>query len=392
MIQIINQAISFSEKITRKSGQHYGIRLLILIVLFICISSLPGLGINIEFSGQATGVSTLGNDPADKRSHFEEIFGYIPSLSLAQPIKPSHLIDLEASLNSTAVLDGFLGSGEGGADTDIELFRLWGRYTSTRLEFRGGLQKIAFGPGKILRPLAWFDNLNLKDPTGQTVGVGAIRGRYFAKDRWNINVWAIRPDNFDYAAPGGRIEKTFTFGDAALSYHHRPAYNKKEIPEKSGNILLPANRTENRFAFDLRMDIGIGLWTEAVYVNDPNLDRGLFMIGGDFTFDLGNGLYVMAENMADINNNLSDSNEDNYYSAIMGSYPTGISETVILIVEYDWRRKRLLKYLRYQRDYDRLSLNLILYSNPNRNELNTAIPKTLAGFGTGIRFMAIYNH
>jgi hypothetical protein len=50
------------------------------------------------------------------------------------------------------------------------------------------------------------------------------------------------------------------------------------------------------------------------------------------------------------------------------------------------------KYLRYQRDYDRLSLNLILYSNPDRNELGMATPNTLAGFGTGIQFMAIYNH
>jgi hypothetical protein len=366
--------------------------LAILIVSIICIFSSSGFGVSIDFSGQAIGAGIVGSNPADKRSHFEEALGYIPSLSLADSIKSGQLIDLEASPNGAAVLDGFLGSGEGGVDADIKLFRLWGRYSSTRFEFRGGLQKIAFGPGKILRPLEWFDNLNLKDPTGQTDGVGAIRGRYFGKARWNISIWAIRPDNPDYIAPGGRLEKTFSFGDAALTYHHRQAYDSAEIPEKSGKILLPANRTENRFAFDLRMDIGIGLWTEAVYVENRNLDRGLIMIGGDFTFNLGNGLYVMTENLADINNKLAGPKENNYYSAIMGSYPTGISETVILIIDYDWQRKHLFKYLRYQRDYDRLSFNLIVYSNPDRDELNIATPNTLAGFGTGIQFMVIYNH
>jgi len=394
MLFITDRAISLCGKIILQLDLYYGVKLMALVVLLLTlISSRPGFGGNMEFSGQAAGAVTVGTDPAINRSHFEEAIGYIPTLSIGQPIKPDNLIDFETSLNSTAVLDGFLGSGEGGSDTKTKLFRLWGRYSSPRSEMRVGLQKITFGPGQILRPLGWFDTLDPKDPTGQTDGVAAIRGRYFAGDSWNLWAWAVRPDDPDLVASGGRIEKTFSLGDAAFTYHHRPAYLLTDLPKWVGINLLPAAGPEDRFAIDTRLDIGIGLWSEMVYSKAPDMNRGLVMAGGDYTFNIGNGLYVLLEHLVDIKRGFaSGRDKSRQFTAIMGNYPIGISESVVLIIEYDWQRRLLFNYLRAQRNYDRFSLNLIMFANPDRDELGSGSPSTLTGFGTGIQIMVIYNH
>ncbi|MCP4580032.1 MAG: hypothetical protein GY839_00330 [candidate division Zixibacteria bacterium] len=369
------------------------IRIMLAVLAVIFIFANQPYAQNIDLSGQASAAATLGTDPSEGRSHLDEIASYIPTLAIGLPIGPSRLIDFEAAYKGDALLDGFFGSGPGGADTHGELFRLWGRYSSERLELRAGLQKISFGPGLILRPLNWFDTLDPKDPTGQTDGVTAIRARYFFGNTLNLTGWAIRPDNFDLIAPGGRIEKTFSMGDAAISYHHRPAYETADIRGNAGIPLLPSATYEDRFAADLRVDIGIGLWTEAVHSRASNMNRSLIMAGGDFTFDIGNGLYILGEHLIDIRRKLTPGDdESDHITAAMMNYPIGISESLVMIVEYDWQRKLLFNYLRVQRDYDRLSLNLMIFANPGRDEFGFETPSALAGFGTGIQFMVIYNH
>ena len=126
VIFITDRAISLLGNLIRQLERYNEIKPMTSIALLVVLTfNKPGFGVDMEFFGQATGAVTVGTDPADKRSHFEETLSYIPTISLAQPIEPDNLIDFEGSLNSTAVLDGFLGSGEGGTDVDTRLFRLW---------------------------------------------------------------------------------------------------------------------------------------------------------------------------------------------------------------------------------------------------------------------------
>lgn len=268
----------------------------------LVLTPLWGQGLHLK--GQLWGSVTWGNDPAPGHSDIEETIGYIPTLSLARQRGPLSVLDLEVAYRLGAVLDGALESGEADIDRYSKLYRLWGRYATPEFELRLGLQKIAFGPGMVLRPLMWFDTLDPRDPTGQTEGVGALRLKWYPWPNLALWGWAIRPDHPDEASAGGRAEYTFGPGEVALTYHHRKA---TYLDYTGVSLFLPylyEDRDEERFAFDMRLDWKVGLWTEMILarVTEPALDDktdelARLMIGGDYTFPWGDGVYVMVEHL-----------------------------------------------------------------------------------------------
>ncbi|MFB0515187.1 MAG: hypothetical protein ACETWG_01110 [Candidatus Neomarinimicrobiota bacterium] len=274
------------------------IALVPLAVSLLLGTSLMGQGLHLK--GQLWGSVTAGNDPAPGHSDVEEVVGYIPILSLARQPGPLSVIDLEYAYYLNAVLDGPFGNGEAGVDRYSRLYRLWGRIATERFELRLGLQKIAFGPGRVLRPLMWFDTLDLRDPTGQTEGVGALRLKWYPWPKLALWGWVIRPDYQNYASPGGRVGYTLGPAEFGLTYHRHKASELDFI----GRQLLPFDNEEERFAMDARLDWEIGFWTEAVLARgrEPALDDktdelAQLMIGGDYTFPWGNGVYVMVEHL-----------------------------------------------------------------------------------------------
>lgn len=283
-----------------------------LIAGVLCgIGSLAGQGLG--FKGQFWTSVTAGDDPAPGHSDMEHTIGYIPSLSLAHKLGPLSVMDLEIAYNLGALMDGSFGSGRAGTETSSKPYRLWARFASESFELRLGLQKIAFGPGRVLRPLMWFDTFDLKDPTGQTEGVGALRLKWYPWRNLALWGWIIRPDYRDYASPGGRMELTLGPSETALTYHR----HKASSLDYAGQMLLPTQLSvaspqppgmiddeEERFAFDARWDGFVGLWTEAVLARGTRLapDNEIntvtrAMVGGDYTLPWGDGVYVMLEHL-----------------------------------------------------------------------------------------------
>jgi len=270
-----------------------------LVVGLLLGSSLWGQGLRLK--GQLWTSITLGNDPAPGRSGVEETIGYIPTLSLARQFGPLTLADMELAYNLGAVLNGALEHGETDIDRYSKLYRLWGRFATEKFELRLGLQKIAFGPGMMLRPLMWFDTLDLKDPTGQTEGVGALRLKWYPWPNLALWGWVVRPDYKNYASPGGRIEYTFGPSEVALTYH----YQQGTSLDFAGKSLLPPyNEAENRFALDARLDWKVGLWSEMLVAQATEKSGdgkknylSQVMVGGDYTFPWGNGVYIMVEHL-----------------------------------------------------------------------------------------------
>jgi hypothetical protein len=81
----------------------------------------------------------------------------------------------------------------------------------------------------------------------------------------------------------------------------------------------------------------------------------------------------------------------------MVSVPWGLFDSIMGLVSYDWENERISNFLMWQRTYDHLSLHLILYANPKReqyyiNDIPVPLPETLTGFGNGIQFMIVFNH
>jgi hypothetical protein len=254
----------------------------------------------LTFKGQLWTSATVGDDPASGRSDVEQTVGYIPSLSLAHQLGPLSILDLEVAYNLGAFMDGPWGSGEAGTETSSNLYRLWGRFATESLELRLGLQKIAYGRERVLRPLMWFDAFDLKDPTGQTDGVSALRLRWFPWHNLALWGWIIRPDYRDFASPGGRIEVGLGSIETGLTYHLRKASDL----DFTGRQLLASDDEEERYAFDARWDGFIGLWTEAILTRSIGLAfddeinmSAQMMLGGDYTLPWGKNVYVTVEHL-----------------------------------------------------------------------------------------------
>ncbi|MFC1620236.1 hypothetical protein ACFL45_09850 [Candidatus Neomarinimicrobiota bacterium] len=280
------------------------------LLMCLIMSGTLLFGQDLTFKGQFWTSVTAGDDPAPGRSDVEHTLGYIPSLSLAHQLGPMSVLDLEVAYNSGALYDGALGGGEADPDKYLRLYRLWGRFATESLDLRVGLQKIAFGPGRVLRPLMWFDTFDLKDPTGQTDGVGALRLRWFPQHNLTVWGWVIRPDYREYASPGGRIEIGLGSVETGLTYHRQQSSGL----DFTGRKLLAFNDEEERFAIDARWDGFIGLWTEAVLTRgtEPAFDDEIntstqIMAGGDYTLPWGNGVYVTVEHLWSRIDNLAPS-------------------------------------------------------------------------------------
>lgn len=271
---------------------------ILLAGLILGSTGLFGQGLSLK--SQLWTSITIGDDPAPGRSGVEQSVGYIPSLSLARQLGTLSVLDLEVAYNLGALMDGPLGNGDAGTETSSKLYRLWGRFATETLELRLGLQKIAFGPGRVLRPLMWFDTFDLKDPTGQTEGVGALRLRWFPRHNLTLWGWMIRPDYRNFASPGGRIEIGLGSVETGLTYHRRKTSNL----DFTSRQLLLYDDEEERLALDARWDGFVGLWTEAMLARGtkPAFDDEIntnaqIMVGGDYTLPWGKGVYVMLEHL-----------------------------------------------------------------------------------------------
>ncbi len=388
--------------------------ILVTVVGGLISTSLYGQGLVLR--GQLWGGLTAGNDPAAGRENHEETVGYIPTLSWERQFGQLSGVDFEFAYYGNAIIDGL---NVDDAETYDNLYRLWGRYTTPNFELRIGLQKIAFGPGRVLRPLMWFDTLDLRDPTGQTTGVTAVRALWYPVPSLALWGWVVRPDYEDYASPGGRITYTRGIAEFGLTYHYNQ-YDRMDPdpPDFISTPLLPLASKENRLALDARLDWKIGLWsemmitqaTEKSWDDEKNYVQQI-MVGGDYTFAWGDGVYVMVEHLWSRMDSpmicyLPDENylvvekllREEQFTLLMASVPWGFLDQIMAFVEYDWENERLYNFLMWQRTYDRFSLNTILYANPRREDYLVPgapyipLPQTLTGFGSGIQFMIVYNH
>ena len=355
-----------------------------------------------DLRGQLTSSTNLHNDPIDGITEIDQRVGYIPTLSIYPDHKFLNNIDFEAAFNLQANFEGLFGADEGNNYHDRDIHRLWARYSTENIELRYGIQKIAFGPGLILRPLRWFDSLDEKDPTGQTEGVTAVRIKYFGGKGITYWGWLIHPEDRDISSRGGRIEIPIAgLGDLGASYHHRPAYLNGITPKRSGNWFGFPNAGEDRYGIDIRTDAIIGLWAEGVISNSFSHNilykskSRVYMAGGDYTFPVGNGLYFLTEQMIYNFEYIFIGEElEGKISTVMLTYPLGMLDQLYYIAEYDWEDKLSLNFLRFSRTYDNYSFNIMAIANQVKDRhigIGGRIESSIKQQKT-MQFMIIYNH
>lgn len=217
---------------------------------------------------------------------------YLPQLRLDSQVNDDSRLGFDLALD--AVVQS-IGDSIGSSTADLYRFTL--RLDTPRNQVRLGLQKINFGPARMLRVLQWFDQLDPRDPLALSPGVWALMGRHYFDNGANLRLWTMAdapdplrditsdPDEWPWDL-GGRLEYPVLAGTAGLTFHSMDLTNVSGLQE-------------NRLAVDLRLDAILGLWTEMMFshTEEPyyRFDQVSIMGGVDYTFAIGNGLYAAAE-------------------------------------------------------------------------------------------------
>jgi hypothetical protein len=330
---------------------------------------------------------------------------FIPSFSIGKSWVNNLKFDSEISFNS--FLDyQFSDWKNTGSDYNIKPYRFWFRLSSERFELRAGLQKINFGSASMLRPLMWFDKMDPRDPLQLTEGVYALLGRYYFRNNANAWLWMLWgndktkgwetiPSSSRIPEFGGRMQIPVPKGEAAISFHHRTA----DLNGLFDPFLIHGSGTypEDRLGLDGKWDLGVGLWAEYSLIHST-LDSAffqpwtkLFTLGMDYTFSLGNGMYVATEFFRYSNaNKILDPGINKTFSSVTVNYPFGINK-LAGILYYSWTDKSWYRFIDLQRQSDNWTYYLFLFWNPDKISIyNTGNENNLFA-GKGIQLMAVFN-
>lgn len=374
----------------------------ILLLISIVSSELKSFSQDsTKFSGQVS-AWTLYNGSND----LPVFMGgrYIPQLNYEIPLKNDRKFDFEGSANINGSFgfnpfDSLNGSGQ------VKLYRLWVRYSTRQLELRAGLQKLNFGSASILRPLMWFDEVDPRDPLKLTDGVWGVLGRYYFLNNANIWLWSLygnnKPRGWDragtnsrYPELGGRIQLPLPKGEAALSYNWRIA-DTRDL----GEMIKPYSEVpENRLGFDIRLDLVTGLWFEGSWVK-KNKDLGIYTnqeilnAGADYTFNAGNGIYVIFEQLVASNDQKPfDFDNTLTFSLLSLSYPVGLVDNISGIVYFDWTNRKSYNFLNWRKQFNNLTLYFIGFWNPEKYNIPSQGNGPNLFAGKGIQCMIVLNH
>jgi hypothetical protein len=387
-------------------NSHYpkiGFKAITLISAFLLAQELLFSQENIfKFQGQFDSYAGMNFTDAVQ---FQTGARIIPSLSAGKTFKNNLRFDSEISLN--CYTDYHFTDWENDLISNgVEPYRLWLRLSSERFELRAGLQKISFGSASLLRPLMWFDRMDPRDPLQMTNGVYSVLGRYYFQNNVNAWLWVLwgndKTKGWDLVPSaakipelGGRIQFPIPKGELGISYHHRTA-------DLTG-IMDPAmltgisNYPEDRIGFDEKWDLGIGLWIESSIVHST-LDTAYFQpwtklltLGLDYTFSLGNGLYLASE-FFDYNtgNKLLESDYHKTFSSLLVSYPLGIYK-ISAILNYYWTDNTWYRFVDLQRQSDKWTFHMFLFWNPEKVLIYNSGASNNIFAGKGFQAMAVYN-
>jgi hypothetical protein len=384
--------------------------------LVLCWSDV--LPQQMDFRGQASAWTTL---KSIELNDTQIGLRYIPELSIQKTISRGYSLDAEVSFNA-------YGSGlfhcldDVEKDGRIKPYRIWLRFSSSRFEARIGLQKINFGSASLLRPLMWYDRIDPRDPLQITDGVYGLLLRYYFLNNANIWLWGLYgndetkgwefiPSDEKSVEVGGRVQYPVPKGEVAVSYHHRRIDVQRGIdqllalagmPDLDGSVISNfidlENIDEDRFGFDGRWDVEIGLWVETVLIHQdidwiPYKYQRLMNIGLDYTFALGNGVHSMYEHFwFTIAEDAFGRGEEMEFSALSLNYPIGLLDNLTGMIYYDWENEDWYRFVSWQRTYDRWRIYLMGFWNPAEFQIYQNLTEQNLFSGKGFQLMVVFNH
>lgn len=367
-------------------------------LLVFCFFHLT-INAQFEFDGQLLGQTNFGLE--NKGSKFIGA-RYLPSLNLKKKVDSlsSFAFQISGNFDVTQFLTRY---EDNDSSSNIAPYRVWFRYQVKNWEFRVGLQKIDFGVAQLLRPIQWFNQIDPRDPLGLTNGVNGLLIRHYFKNNSNLWLWGLygndKQRGFD-ALPtikdipefGGRFQTFVPKGEAAISYHYR---------QTGGNSTLGIDTfqsPEHRIGFDTKLDLVLGVWTEATFIHKTEnigllTNQFLLNIGIDYTFGIGKGLTLSKEYLfSKYSDNELNSSLSSGISALSFNYPLSFFSTLSALVYQQWNNDKQTFMINYQHQFSNLSGYFIFYYNPDSVQgiQQNDIFRSFAG--PGVQLLLVYNH
>lgn len=314
---------------------------------------------------------------------------YIPELRLDQQVKAELRLGLDVALD----LYNY-SLGDSLTEMDVNFYRLGLRYDSPATQVRIGLQKINFGPARMLRVLQWFDQVDVRDPLALSPGVWAGLGHHYFENGVDLRLWmmADAPNQWRNVAGsqdewpwdlGARLEVPMPKGTLGMTIH------QLDLTEVSGI-------SETRTAADIRFDAIIGLWSETmlshVQLPGSQMDMVTIMAGLDYTFGIGNGLYVAVEGLTSFAGAFDDTLDWQVRSvALMSNYSLGLSDALVAYVytmETPAMDRKIIPMLGWNHTQGNWLFYLAIYDMPQLAQIASLTLPT----GTGVQFNVAYSH
>ncbi|MDZ4122353.1 MAG: hypothetical protein U1C33_08010, partial [Candidatus Cloacimonadaceae bacterium] len=311
---------------------------------------------------------------------------WTPEFSLSVPLSASYLLQAEYSMQARASSTWQDSQQEG--SISMKSYRYWVRFSSSHSELRAGLQRLSFGTAQVLRPLQWFDQINPTDINEETKGVPALLARHYFENNAGLWAWGILsngrikgneylPSQDNSLEFGGRISYPLGNQEIGLGYHHR----------KLEQDIAADTSTEHRLGLDFRTDWVFGLWMESSISHFtktnalPNANSVSTTLGVDYTFDWGNGIYVLCENMLSHrgSGSLASLHARDALAALMVDYPLGLLDKLSLLNIYDYKAGKSLHTIMVRRTYDYLSFQLSFASDLGQKFANRGVKQIYAG-------------
>jgi len=374
-------------------------------------SETPGPASSFSLGGMLSGSALIRLDEP-----FRALFNIraIPELKFSLPAGPRLTFDGELSANAWVDYSVIPSYNDRGGHIDLAPYRAWLRLSTSRFEARLGLQKLSFGSATLFRPLMWFDSLDPRDPLQLTDGVYGLLLRYYFAGNANVWAWGLYGNGdrrgFDVAPPdkktpefGGRVEiPLFKIGEIGATYHHR----KAEVGLLSASLApsldlaspLPVPPVpEDRFGFDGKLDLGVGVWFEGTLVHQhlplsPLPYQRALTLGLDYTFALGRGLTAVAEHFRLASSARAFSAGDGFsFTALLLRYPMGLLDQLSGIFYYDWENRDIYRFLSWTHTTDALTFSAIVFWNPAELAIYGVRPGSTSFAGTGLELLLAYH-
>jgi hypothetical protein len=251
----------------------------------------------------------------------------------------------------------------------------------------------------------WFDQIDPRDPLKLTDGVWGLLTRYYFLNNANIWLWGLWkndkvkgwesiPSNKTTPELGGRIQIPVPRGETGLSYHFRKADSRKM------DSLVPsvAKIPEHKLGFDYRFDGVVGCWLEGSWTHKTQdfgilTNQEIINLGIDYTFNLGNGLYAVYEQLiASGDEEAFRFNNKINFSLLSLTYPVGLFDNLNAIVYFNWEDSSLYNFINWEHQFKYISMYVIGYWNPDNYAIPSQEDSGTLFAGKGLQVMVVYNY